>query len=74
MPDQVIKPPTRSDNSLAPSLDYFINKTKLKFNGGCLKQDKISYNHGTIVNIYTVYKLKSNLNNFAFALKDCLFG
>ena len=24
--------------------------------------------------IYTVYKLKSNLNNFVFALEDCLFG
>ena len=46
----------------------------MKFNGSCLKQDKFTYNHGTIVNIYIVYKLSSNLNKFDFVLEDCLFG
>ena len=72
--DEIIKPPTTSNNSLAPSLGYFINKIKVKFNGSCLKQDKITYTHGTIVTRYIVYKLSSNLNNFVFALEDCLFG
>ena len=44
------------------------------FNGSCLKQDKITYTHGAIVNIYIVYKLSSNLNHFDFALDNCLFG
>ena len=26
------------------------------------------------MNIYIIYKISSNLNNFAFALEDCLFG
>ena len=39
-----------------------------------MKQDKITYTHGTIVNIYIVYKLSSDLNSFDFALKSCLFG
>ena len=61
---KIAKTPTTSNNRLAPSLDYFINKIKVKFNGSCLKQDKITYTHGTPVNIYIVYNLSSNLNNF----------
>ena len=58
--NEVIKPPTTSNNSLAPSLDYFINKIKGKFNGRCVKQDKITYTHGAIVKqihcLYTKFK------------------
>ena len=47
----------------------------LEFNGGCLKQDNITYNHGKIINIYIVYDLKSALNyNEGFTLENCLFG
>ena len=46
----------------------------VKFNGSCLKQDKITLNHRKIVNIYTVYDLKSTLNNFDLTLQNCLFG
>ena len=35
---------------------------RVKFNGSCLNQDKITFNYGKIVNIYTVYVLKSTLN------------
>ena len=46
----------------------------LEFNGGCLKQDKITYNHGKIANIYIAYDLKSNLNyNDDFTLENCFF-
>ena len=38
--DENIKPPTTSDNSLAPALSYIGNET-IKFDWGCLKQDKI---------------------------------
>ena len=34
----------------------------VNFNGSCLKQDKLTFNHGKIVNIYIVYDLKSTLN------------
>ena len=74
MSAEVIKPPTTSNNSLSPELSYFINKTKVNFNGSCLEQDKTTYNRGTMVNIYIAYKLSSNLNNFDFALENCLFG
>ena len=38
-------------------MSYSGTKTKLKFTASYLKQDKISYNHGKIVNIYIVYDL-----------------
>ena len=33
-----IKPPTTSDNSLTPALNYYGTKLKVKFTGSCLKQ------------------------------------
>ena len=70
-----IKPPTTSDNSLTPALSYYGTKTRVKFTGSCLKQSKISYTHGKVVNIYIVYELgasSSNVNDPT--LKICLFG
>ena len=68
--DEVIKPP---DNSLAPTLGYDNKRMYLEFNGGSLKQDKITYNHGKIVNIYIAYDLKSTFNYDAdFNLENCL--
>ena len=52
-----IKPPTTSDNSLTPALNYYGTKTRVKLTGSCLKQSKMSYTHGKIVNIYIVYEL-----------------
>ena len=70
-----IKPPTTSDNSLTPALSYYGTKTRVKFTGSCLKQSKISYTHGKVVNIYIVYELgaSSTLNGDS-TLKNCLFG
>ena len=73
---ETIKPPSTSDNSsLTPLIDYLGNKTRLKFNGSCLKQPKMQYTHGAIVNIYIVYELgASGSNNSDPTLKNCLFG
>ena len=46
-----IKPPTTSDNSLTQALSYYGTKTRVTFTGSCLKQLKILYNHGKVVNI-----------------------
>ena len=58
-----IKPPTTSDNSLNPALNYYGTKTRVKFTGSCLKQSKISYTHGKVVNIYIVYELGASSSN-----------
>ena len=69
------KPPTTSDYSFNPALNYYGTKTRLKFTGSCLKQSKISYTHGKIVNTYIAYELgasSSHINDST--LKNCLFG
>ena len=63
---ETIKPPITSDNSLPPTLNYYGAKTRIKCNGSCLKQPKISYTRGKVVNIYNVYELgafSSNVND-----------
>ena len=70
-----IKAPLTSDNSLTPALNYYGTKTRIKFTGSCLKQSKISFTHGKVVNIYMVYELcasSSHVNDPT--LKNCLFG
>ena len=42
---------------LTPELSYYGTKTRVKFTGSYLKQDKITYNHKNVVNIYIVYEL-----------------
>ena len=54
---EIIEPPTTSDNSLTLAVSYYGTKTRVKFTGSCLKQPKISYTHGKVVNIYIVYEL-----------------
>ena len=36
---------TTSDYKLNPELRFFGTKAKVEFNGSCLKQDKVSFNH-----------------------------
>ena len=70
-----IKPPNTSDNSLIPALNYYGTKTILKFNRSCLQKPKLSYTHGTIVNIYIVYELSaSSFHSNDPTLENCLFG
>ena len=74
--DESIKPSTTSVNSLAPALNYFGNKIRVKYNGGCLKQDKITFTHGKTVNICIVYEI--NFRNYVYSsnptLLNSLFG
>ena len=55
--DEKIKPFRTSDNNLTPSIDYYKYNIRVIFNGCILRQPKISYTHGKIVNIYIVYEL-----------------
>ena len=55
---------------------YRASKIRVKFTGSCLKQDKITFNHGKVVNIYyIVYELgASSSSNSDPTIKNCLFG
>ena len=44
--NKLIKNPSKSDDSLALTLSYIGNKTRVKFDRGCLKQNKIIFTHG----------------------------
>ena len=66
---------TASNYSFTPSLDHLGAKIRVKFNGSCLKQDKITYTHGKIVNIYIVYETSKNCDMCSYpTLENCLFG
>ena len=71
-----IKAPPASNNSLAPVLNYISTKLQVKFNGSCLKQDKVTFAHKKVMTIYIVYQI--NLWPFSvckdFALENSLFG
>ena len=67
-----IKSPTTSGNSLTPALNYYGTKKRVKFTGSCLKQPKISYTHGKVVNIYIASELgASSSHNNDPTLKNC---
>ena len=74
--DEIIKPSTISDNSLSPTLSYIGNKTRVKFDGDCLKQDKITFLHGKTVNIYIVYEINlwNHVDSSDHTLGNSLFG
>ena len=73
--DERINSITTSNYSIIPELSHYGTKTRVKFNGSCLKQDKATYSHGTIVNIYIVYEVskKDNIRSYP-TLENCLFG
>ena len=73
--DESIITPATSDDSISPLISHLGNKTCLKFHGSYLKQNKFTYTHKTIVNIYIVYEtLASSSNNSNSILKNSLFG
>ena len=69
-----MKPP-KPRTVFAPELSYVGNKTKVKFDGSCLIQNKIIFYHKKIVNIYIVYEIANNFNVSIYpTLGNCLFG
>ena len=74
--NESITPPSAANNFLTPSLNYLGTKIRVKFSGSCLKQDKVTYTHGKIVNIYIVYEINKKDNTIIGdpTLENCLFG
>ena len=72
--NEVIKPTTILIIAL---LQHYIgNKTRVKFTGSCLKQDKITFTHGKTVDIYIVYEISDSTRGYDDypVLENCLFG
>ena len=73
--NESIKPPTTTNNSLTPELNYYGTKKKIKFTRSCLKQSSHIFTHKKVVNIYIVYELAaSSSHNSDPTIKNCLFG
>ena len=74
--DERINSIKTSDYGITPYLSYCnTNKVRVRFDGGCLKQDPDSLFHGGIVNVYNVYKIskKNNISDYP-TLENCLLG
>ena len=71
--DEIFKPPSTTNYSIACHVS---NKTRVKVYGSCLKQDKTTFTHGIIVNIYIVYELSFSSHKYDDypTLKNYLFG
>ena len=67
-----------SDYSLNPQLSYLGTKTRVKFDRSCFKQDKVTFNHKKVVNIYIVYETTNiadlNGNGNRPTIQKPLFG
>ena len=72
MYDESIKPPSTPNKMLNPLVNYVGTKARVKFNEDCLRQEKITFDHGKIVNIYIVYEIESvNISSYP-TLGNCL--
>ena len=76
MSNESITTPSALVPYLSPSLNYLGTKIRVRFSGSCLKQDKITYTHGKIANIYIAYEIneKDNTITSDLTLENCLFG
>ena len=63
LPDERIDSIKTANHSITPFLDYYGTKTRVEFNGSCLKQDKITFDHGKIVSIYIVYEVNEQFKH-----------
>ena len=75
MSDESFKTPTTDNKMINPSLDFVDTKARVMFSGDCLKEEKMTFNHGKIVNIYIFYELEKSVNISSYpTLENCLFG
>ena len=76
MSDGNIRVPTISDWLQTQSeLSFFGTKTKVEFNGNCLKQSKVTYDHRKVVKNYIVYEINKSFSISDYpTIKNCLSG
>ena len=62
-------------NNKSPTLLNIKNRLGVTFNENYIKQNKLGYAHGKIVNLYIVYELKNRrIDNPDFTIQNGLFG
>ena len=72
--DERINSIKTANHSITPNLSYYGTPKRVEFNGSCLKQDKATFNHGKVVNIYIAYEISKSINISDYpTLENCLF-
>ena len=75
LPDERINSIKTANHSITPFLDYYGTKTRVEFNGSCLKQDSVTFNHRKVVNICIVYEISKSISISNYlTLENCSFG
>ena len=75
MSDEKVNSIKTPNHSITPNLDYYGTKTRVEFNGSCLKQDSVTFNRGKVVNIYIVCEISKSINISDYpTLENWLFG
>ena len=73
--DKKINSITAYSYKVNPQVSYYGTKTRVEFNGSCLKQNSVTFNHKKIVNIYIVFKIERSVNISSYpTLENFLFG
>ena len=62
LPQEIINSIKTPNHSITPNLDYYGTKTRAEFNGSCLKEDSVIFNHKKVVNISIVYEISKSIN------------
>ena len=66
---------TTSNYNITPELSYYGSNIRVKLNGSCLKQNKITFTYGKTGNVYIVYDINKNYGISSYAtLENCFFG
>ena len=68
--DENIKRHTTSNKVLNPSLDFVDTRARVKFNGDCLKQEKITFNHRKIENTYILYEIERSVTISSYPMLE----
>ena len=73
--DERINSIKTSNHIITANLSYSGTRTRVEFNGSCFKQNKVTFNHKRVANIYIVYEITaSSSNNADPILRNSLFG
>ena len=62
MSDERINSVKTPNRSITPNLDYYGTETRVEFDGSCLKQDNVTFNHGKYLDIYIAYEISKSIN------------
>ena len=72
---EFINSSSAANNIINPLLSYAVTKARVKFDGSCLKQEKITYTYGKIENIFIFCDINKNYPTSSYpVLENCLFG